>query len=320
MATEDTPRTAAEVEAELDAHDQARYDDHNATDDTDDLDDDAADAAETAKLEAATTATAAAEHEAGRKGWVPRDQYKGDSTKWVDAKTFLERGERFTSNLQREITDLKDKVASFEGTKAAFTKFHDEAMTRKNAEIKEAISSLRIQRSAAIRDGEDEEAIELEDRIELLREQQVELKKPVVQEATPEAKPAEVTTAPQTQVVLDEWIEDGNQWFNAEPKLRDYAIAIGDNMMKNGETARGRKFLDKVTEVMKQEFPRRFRKQAGDTPRTPNQVEGADTNHKGANTGKSEKDLPEADRALMKQFITEGWTTKEKFLTSYFSN
>ena len=241
-------RTAADVEAEL-ATDQ------EALDFGDELDaDDAADNGEAAVAAlAAEAANTAAVAEASRKGWVPREQFKGPADKWVDAKTFVERGERFNVNLQREVQQLKEQIASFEGTKKAFAKFHEETVAKKDTEMAEAIASLRSQRSAAIREGDDDGAVALEDRIDLLKEQRKELAEPVKQEAVP--------TAPVVgaSLIMEEWIADGNQWFQDEPKLRDYAIAIGDQMMKDGETVRGRKFLDLVAAKMAEEFPRRFR-------------------------------------------------------------
>lgn len=303
------PRTAAEVEAELMSIAPAEE-----PDEEEELEQEEPPEPTPVELEAAAV-TRSAELEAGRKGWVPRDQYKGDAAKWVDAKTFLERGERFTANLQREIADLKGKVASFEGTKAAFTKFHEELMAKKNTEIKAAISALRVQRSEAIGDGEHEVAVEIEDRIELLRGQQKELEEapPPEQKAAEESPKAD---APIVDPVILEWIDDGNKWFDEDPKMRSYAIAIGDEMIKNGETVRGRKFLDKVAATMREEFPRKFREKEAIPPL--HHVEADDNTPRGK-AGKTEKDLPPEDLALMRQFIKEGWTTKDKFLKSYFA-
>jgi hypothetical protein len=117
-----------------------------------------------------------AETSASRKGWLPKHLYKGDPKTWVPADVFLERGERFASNLQREVADLRRKLEDFEGTKKAFQKFHEETLARKDAELKEAIAALRVQRSQATAEGDHEGAVALEDRIELLREQQREVK------------------------------------------------------------------------------------------------------------------------------------------------
>ena len=298
--TETPPRTSADIEAEIALIDSATLQADNSK-----LQPEPSPEEETAIASA------------GAKGWVPKNLYKGDPSKWVDAKTFLERGERFTVNLQREVSELRAKLESFEGTKAAFTKFHEETVAKKEEEIKATISALRIQRSRATREGEDELAIELEDQIELLKDQHRELKEPVTQEKATETAATAATAAPNP--VMDEWIDDGNQWFKDDSQLRDYAIAIGDALYNNGETLRGRKFLDKVREQVEADFPRKFRTIAAMQGGGAALVEGASGVGSGGGRGKTERDLPQEDRDLMRHFIKEGWTTKEKFLAGYFS-
>ncbi len=252
-----------------------------------------------------------AEAKAGARGWVPKDKYKGDPAKWKDAATFLQAGERFSGNLQREVNDLRAKLADFEGTKAQFIKFHEETVARKNDELKEAISALRVQRSQAIGDGEHQLAVEIEDRIDLLKGQQQEVK------ALPVARPAvdENNNIDPNNPVLNEWIDDGNDWFRDDAKLRAFAVQLGSDMRKSGETAQGRKFLDKVTAQMAEEFPRKFAK--SQTTRQ-NGVESGNA-ASSSSSGHSVRDLPAEDLALMKDFIKKGWTTQEKFLANYFT-
>lgn len=261
------------------------------------------------------------EASAALQGWVPRDQYVGDPSKWVDASTFIDRGKKFNHNLQREVAKLTAQVQSFEGTKEAFRKFHEDTLAAKDVELQEAISALRIQRSQAIRDGDDEGAIQMEDRIDLLKEQRKEVK------AIPTQVPTAATaTGPNPEdPVLLEWIEDGNKWFTEDPKLRDYAVSLGEELIKSNNHGgkKGRAFLDLVAERMAEEFPRRFKPKTAPAPGgKQSQVEGgAGASNTTAATGraKSEADLPEEDRNLMKQFIKEGYVTKEAFLKSYFA-
>lgn len=315
------------LEAELQALEES-YESSDNLQTGSDGDDDGDD--ETAKLAAAEDSRAVAE--ASRKGWVPRERFTGDPATWVDAKTFIERGAKFNMNLQKEIADLKKQIASFEGTKQAFAKFHEETVAKKDAEIAEAITQLRLQRSASIREGDDEQTVAIEDRIDLLKEQQTALKAPVKQAAAPAVTPPPEGTANGVSLdspLIQDWIEDGNQWFRDDNKLRSYAIALGESMIQDGVTVRGRKFLELVAEKMAEEFPRKFRlmREAaeagteGGSPRKTGIVEGAgDSAGTGRRGGKTENDLPAEDRKLMHQFIQSGWTTKEKFLKSYFSN
>ena len=255
--------------------------------------------------------------EATRKGWVPKDQYKGDPDKWVTAEKFVDRGNKFSKNLQREVDGLKRQLADFEGTKAAFVKFSDERLAAKDAELKDVISALRVQRSQATRDGDDELAIQLEDRIDVLKDQRQQVKE-IPKEI---ASPAKVNM---DDPVLNDWIDDDNEWFRDDEKLREYAVALGNEIVKNGDNmvdgkaVRGRKFLNLIRDRMEEEFPRRFKKAAAAGGRN-DPVAGASGGGGESRGGKTEADLPRVDRDLMRQFIKDGFTTKEKFLNSYFS-
>jgi hypothetical protein len=249
-------------------------------------------------------ALAAAEAEAVRKGWKPKDAYEGDPDKWVDAKTFLDRGDKFNKNLQREVAALKAKLESFEGTKQAFVKFHEETVAAKDKELAAALKQLRVQRSEAQAEGDHEAAVEIEDRIEVITKERQGLK---------DAAPVPAA-APQVDPVLEAWIGDGNDWFAKDAKLRNYAITLADELRADGETLQGRQFLDKVAELMRAEFPSKF-----DNPnrQRPGAVEGSSRSAVSAPQGRTERDLPKVDRELMNEFVRNGWTTKEKFLAEY---
>lgn len=301
--------TGADIEASLEAEGQAwRGADPTAVAE----EAEAAGAGPTVNAAAETLAGEEAALEAGAKGWVPKNLYKGDPSKWVDAKTFLQRGEKFNSNLQREVAAMRKQLADFEGTRKAFVKFHEETLAKKEAEFATAIKELRLQRVEAQRDGEDEHVLKLEDQIESIKAHQAALKKETPLEAAAAAKP-------QDSPVLAEWVEDGNSWFESDPKLRDYAVAIGDAMIENGEKLRGRAFLDLVAKQVQADFPRKFRQAAGARPAGVEGSAGGSTSSTATVGGKSERDLPKEDRALMNQFVSEGWTTKEKFLATYFA-
>jgi hypothetical protein len=249
--------------------------------------------------------TSDTEKQAILKGWKPKADYKDDPAKWVDAKTFLERGEKFNKNLQKELDQVKRQLEQFKGTAEAFAKFSKEQLAAKQTELDNTITELRKAKLEAARNGEDDTVIKLEDRIELVQQQKKDLK------ALPEAV---APTGPDSQdPVLRAWVDEGNEWFDNDPKLRRYALAIGKELRDSGETLRNRAFLDKVTDLVKQDFPEAFAEKA-----PASSVESSRTNGSRP-AGKTERDLPQEDRDLMKQYIKNGWTTKEEFLKSYFS-
>lgn len=254
----------------------------------------------------------AIEKEASRHGWVAKPYYKGDPDKWKPAQQYLDEGLRYNKNIKRELEDLKGKYAHLEKTGQAFAKYHEEQMARKDQDLKDAITETTRKLREAVRDGDDNLADTLEARKELLQEERANLKK---QET--ETAPQQEIKSPQTvDPVVAEWIDDGNEWFRDDADLRDYALRVGKEMRAGGETAQGRKMLNLVAERVREDFPRRFKKQQSTRQ---NQVETSEGS--GVSSGSHTiHDLPAEDLALMKEFIAKGWTTKERFLSNYFKD
>ena len=220
-----------------------------------------------------------------------------------------------TADLRLEIAQLKQKLSGLEGSK------REEVLLQKEAELAVAYGQLRRQRLEALREGDDELVISIEDRMELIKEQKADLRKPVQASAGAVATGVTIEQLMQNPVVV-EWIEDGNAWFGEDANLASYAIAIGDSLMQNGETLRGRAFLDKVAERVRQDFPRRFRKTGEAGPSMMGSAVGSGSSVSGASSGslKTARDLPPEDRKLMYQFIEAGWTTEKEFLKQYFES
>lgn len=312
-------RTAADIEAELSALPKPGDREIDRTDLG------GGDAPATSAHSAPTPTPTPVELEATGKGWVPKDQYSGDPAKWVDAATFVKRGERFVKNLEREVSGLKRQLADFEGTRAEIMAFHKELLDKKNGEITALISQLKVQKSEAQSIGDHELAVQLEDRIDVLKDQQKEVK------ALPPTSTAPPQPTQQTDPILEAWVEDGNEWFRDDSKLRAYALEVGQEIAKEatdaGAPLRGLKFLKAVRARMEEDFPKRFAAPAptgspapaartspvsGTSSSSPHSTSSAPGQFTAAN-------LPSEDLALMRLYISKGWTTKEKFLQSYNS-
>lgn len=285
--------TAAEIDAKFDAVDLEL--------------DDGGTGAEGTGSQSSGDADRAAEQTALSKGWTPRDKFKGDPAKWVDAKTFVERGERFASNLKNENAALKQQLAEFKGTAEAFRKYHADVMEGKQKEIDTAIKQLTREGKEADADRDFDTAEAIESRIELLRAQKAKLQG----EAATVAAPA----APTIDPVLREWIDEDNKWFETDPKLRAYSIELGQTLRKENPNLLGRPFLDRVREIMEEDFPTKFQ-----PAQRRSMADGSSGRSSlGSGSGKSIRDLPKADRDLCRQFVKEGWVKEDDFVKSYFA-
>src|SRR3990167_10980336 len=82
------------------------------------------------------------EPRAKRMGWVPEDQFRGEKSRWVDAKTFVEKGENELPILRerlrradeglKELGEVKETLKNFQGY---MTKVEERAFVRAKAEI-----------------------------------------------------------------------------------------------------------------------------------------------------------------------------------------
>lgn len=97
------------------------------------------------------------EAEAREHGWSPKEEFKGDASRWVDAETFMKRADdmmpllkatnrRLKADLDSLKKDLKRATAHFEG---AEKRAYDRAKTELEAKIEEAVESGDLQAARA---------------------------------------------------------------------------------------------------------------------------------------------------------------------------
>lgn len=261
------------------------------------------------------------ELEASRKGWIPKHKYSGPEGKWKDAATFLADGAKFNSRLQDELGQVKRELAEFKGTAKQFADFQQRQIEARDSQIGELVRDLKRQQREAIRDGNDDAADAIEDRLEILNDERANVKQQIEK-----TKQAPAATTPQVvdengntnDPVVRAWIDEDNAWFNESKPMRDYCFALANEAIAAGETKRGRPFLDLMRQRMEEAFPLKFKKANDPTARGSMTEAGGG----GAGGGRSYtvNDLPEADRELMKTGIRQGWTSEATFLKNYFSD
>lgn len=97
------------------------------------------------------------EDRAAAMGWRPKEDWKGDTSGWIDAETFVERGEKImpvlksnmgrleetNASLARELADLKVK---YEGFKGFQDNFKAQALEQARAELREAAADGDVER------------------------------------------------------------------------------------------------------------------------------------------------------------------------------
>src|SRR5271168_40274 len=179
------------------------------------------------------------EVQASKMGWIPKHKYKGPEGQWKDAATFLADGARYNNRLQSELADVKRQLDEFKGTAKQFSEFQQRQIEQRDTEITSLVRDLKRQEREAIRNGDDSAADAISDRIEILNDERGQVKATI--EKTKQAPTG--SPAPQviddngnsTHPVVNEWIEDGNQWVRDNKFLRDSMFIMSTDLINSGE-------------------------------------------------------------------------------------
>jgi hypothetical protein len=233
-------------------------------------------------------------------GWVPKDDWKGDPTRWADAKTFVERGATILPIVQAKyrktleaVDELKKKVGDLEAGNREFGEYHDKVVAREKAENERLITQLTAAREKAITDGDGQTFTKV-DR---------ELKEAERAQAAPPKLPAD------TQAWLTE-----NTWYQTDQVLRSFADGLSDLVKSENPTLRGRAFLDKLTERVQAEMPHKFK----NSRREETITEGHERKQGSNSKAKTFDNLPEVAKAACARYErTIPGFTKEKYLSQY---
>ena len=233
------------------------------------------------------------EQEARSMGWVPQEEFRGDTAKWVDASTFVERGhtimpilrknnERLEGTVrqqQAEIAKMRELLNNGQEAIQELQKVHSEAT---KAAVEKAVRDLKAELKAARADGDIDRELEIREGLDELQEQQKALTKEP-------AKPQVPQSSQQGQDTLHPdfkpWIEE-NKWFGVDQRKTMRAMGIAQELRADEQYDKleGRAFFDKVLEVMEE--------RAGNRP--PSKVSEGRTSASSASggSGKSFNDLP----------------------------
>ena len=228
-----------------------------------------------------------AETKARDLGWSPKEEFRGDPDKWIDAESFVKRGEELMPILKANNRKLHDEVSNLRGELGETKKLLGaaaesiEALKEFNTKAtlkvaKEETGKLKDALKEARSEGDVDKELEIADQ---LKEHQAAIKAA----ETPAPKP----TAPSEDPAFKEWAKE-NEWFGKDKRKSSIAIAIGNELKADPETKdlTGRAFLDKVTEEVEKTL-------GGTKPNGAGKVEGGGRSSGGSSGGsKTFSELP----------------------------
>lgn len=247
-------------------------------------------------------------------GWHPREEYRGDPEKFVDAQEFLDNGERVlpiirsqNRKLETEVSALRSTLAEKDAAISSLSTSIEELKKFQQEEVKRQVKEERARLKAEIREARQEGDDKRVDQLELELEE--------VKEPTP-APPAPKT--PQSQPLTPEFLawKGENPWFETDLRKTALAIGIATDLRRTSPSLTGAAFFAKVSEELNSYFA---------PPPAPPKSEGGSS--RGANGsgggGKGFRDLPaEAKATAERQAVkfvgpSKAFKTKDEWNAHY---
>lgn len=245
------------------------------------------------------------EAEARAMGWRPQSEFKGAEGQFVDAKTFIERGEQFMPILKAQNKGLVSRVKQLERGLKEATEFFTKAESRA---YERAVADLKAQQRAAVETG-DVAAFEAVDaKIDALNKDAAGKIGPTGDNA-PDAD--EMVEA------LIDWRAE-NPWYGDDKLMTDYADLQARKMGARETLGMdGPEYLAAIAERVKERFPAKFEKKPEASKRRAAATEGV-TPSGGSKGGRTFNDLPPDARAQCDRFVKMGvLPDRDAYVKSY---
>jgi hypothetical protein len=244
---------------------------------------------------------------AGEMGWTPKEKFRGDPAKWVDAETFYEKGQHVLpivkSKLKEETAARLKLEAELKQTRQdtiALKQHMEKASAREKAELASEIARLKQERITAIQEGDGVRVDQVETRIEELKAAQKEEVKPVQQQVRQEVHPA-----------YAEWVKD-NKWYQSDAVMTAYVNARAYEMNLGGHSLEDT--LKAIDVEIRERFPEKFQDKSTERPSA----------HRGGSVAKkaapnSYEAMPLEDQKACDRMVKQYGLKREDYVKNYWS-
>jgi len=183
------------------------------------------------------------ETEARAQGWKPQEEFGGEG--WVDAKVFVERGEKYVGILKSKVDRVEEQLRYQQQVNEDFKKVIQQQTDRHKRETELLIKQLETKRSQAVTEGNGAAFAAVDAQLTEAKEALKVTPAPVAQTPQP--------LAPWAQ----EWMGE-NPWYGKDKA----ATVLAETYAKELRTAQPllteREFMDSVAEYVKTELPHKF--------------------------------------------------------------
>ena len=260
-------------------------------------------------------------HEAESQGWVPKERFRGNENDWVDAETFVKRGREIlpilrknNENLIKDLNQTKEQLKEFREAAEEFKRFQRESYERKATDYERRIQEIKDSRAQAITDGDGQKVNALDDALDEAKESFREAKQ-AVKDVVSTKEPVVTETAATIDPSLQLWL-DRNNWFGEDRRMTSIANGIGESLRLEFPGLKGQPFLDKLDEVLVEEFPNKFGGSKKNV--SASRVEsGSGRQSRSGSNAQSYDNLPPTAKDACDRFVKQKLMTREQYVQDY---
>jgi len=257
--------------------------------------------------------------EAESQGWVPKERFRGNESDWVDADTFVKRGREIlpilrknNENLIKDLNSTKEQLKEFREAAEEFKRFQKDAYERKAQDYEKRIQEIRESRAQAISDGDGQKVNALDDALDVAKDELKEAK-----QAVKDADKAPIETPASTEIDpgLQVWL-DRNTWFGQDKRMTGIVNGIGESLRLEFPLLKGQAFLEKLDEVLAEEFPGKFGAEKKSPSSRVESGSGRASRGSGSNA-QSYDNLPSEAKAACDRFVKQKLMTREQYVADF---
>ena len=236
------------------------------------------------------------EQEARQEGWQPDKDGMADPSKWVDAKTFVERGEKISGILKSKVDRLEQRLNKAEQANQKFGEYHKKTIESERKTAEARIQQLEGLLAKAVDDGDGQTFTNINREIGNIKENM-----PLPPNESYSMDPIEA-----------QWLTS-NTWYNSDQNMRAYADGVSDIVASEGYQGQAR--LDEITRRTKETFPDKF----GNPNRDKQDKTGSGASVDDVQPkGKTYKHLPKEAKEACDEFVAQGlFKDREAYVAEY---
>lgn len=203
-------------------------------------------------------------------GWRPAEEFTGDPADWVSAETFVERG-RLLKVIHKKNQESVKYQDEMEKMKKAVFDMKDMLNKAQEHALKQARDEVRAEKIAALKAGEMERAVSLDEELDKLDKKEEEYRIKAEKEKQEFETP--VTNTDNKQDPFSDYYKTwvvGNDWYLRDKAMKARADMYGRNYVESNPDAEPEDVFKFVDEWMHKDYPDKFKQQ--DTTRSPDVI------------------------------------------------